>query len=382
MATYTPVNIQSANLFTQQQVEDILGMARGTATGGSAQNLINTNPAAAAKWQAAVAAATQPAAVQSGPNGVVPMSVEPLNPAERLGYGTLARGVDTSGIQNASNLMAEMMKDPQGFASRFTSPEALAQMQQARDLITRGTTPITGEMVNAKFNPYMANMQSMLDEAGQRAANKLQANMPGQRSFGSTSQGIQLSELDRNLLNQKSQLQYQGWNDAYGRVFDQGGRDITGAQALQSGAGTSQDILSNAMGMGTSGAQSLGQMAQNFANAQITNAQNQIGAGRDIRTFNQGIADKIAGNVSAQQGYGLNQLNNLAALLGRISGSSNLELTGATPSTAQKIGGIAGLAGDWISKMPQPQKQQQYGTYTEQGPRPWQTVGATYPIFN
>jgi hypothetical protein len=372
--------VSGGSLFTQQQVESILGLKPGQATGGYAQNLINTDPQAAARYNAAVNAVTMPAtqSVQRGVQGVVPMSVEPLNPAERIGYSTLARGVDTSGMQAGMGSLQEMLANPQAFAGKFTSPLATSQLQQSQDLITRGTRPVTGAMVEEKFNPYMANMQTMLDDYGQRAANKLQANMPGQRSFGTTSQGMQLSELSRNLLNQKGQLQYTGWNDAYGRAFDEGGRDITGAQALQQGAGTTQDIFSNASQIGTGAAMNLSSLAQNLANAQITNAQNQIGTGRDIRTFNQGVADKIAGNVNQMQNYDLNQLNNLAGMLGQISGTSQITPTGSTPSTAQKIGGITGLLGDWIGKM---QPQQQYGTYQQQGALPWQQAGATYPIM-
>lgn len=317
--------------------------------------------------------------VVRGANGVVPMSVEPLNPAERTGYGTLAAGVDTSGMRAGMGSLQEMLANPQAYAQRFTNPQATAQLQQSQDLITRGTRPVTGAMVEEKFNPYMSNMQAMLDEYGQRAANKLQANMPGQRSFGTTSQASQLSSLSRDLINQKGQLQYAGYNDAYGRAFDEGGRDLSGAQALQQGAQTAQNTFANAAQIGTGGAMNLSNLAQNFANAQITNAQNQIGAGRDIRTFNQGVADKIAGNVNNMQNYDLNQLNNLAGMLGQISGTSQITPTGSTPSTAQKIGGVTGLLGDWVNKVSTPA--QQYGTYQQQGALPWQQAGATYPIM-
>ncbi|HSG53389.1 MAG TPA: hypothetical protein VLA40_14885 [Rheinheimera sp.] len=309
--------------------------------------------------------ATPVSSVARGDNGVVPMSVEPLNPAERAGYSTLARGVDISGMQQGAGFLSEMLKDPQAFAAKFTNPQSTAQLQQAQELITRGVRPVTGEMVEAKFNPYMANMQALLDDYGQRAANKLQANMPGSRSFGTTSQAAQLSSLSRDLLNQKGQLQYAGYNDAYGRAFDEGGRDIAGAQALQQGAGMGQDIFANAAQIGAGGATSLSNLAQNFANAQITNAQNQIGTGRDIRNYNQGVANQVAGNVNNMQNYDLNQLNNLAGMLGQISGTSQITPTGSTPSTGQKIGGITGLLGDWVSKMSgKPQSIQQAGGNT------------------
>ena len=50
-----------AALFTQAEVEKILGLQPGQATGGYAQNLINSNPAAKAKYDAAVAAKVNPA---------------------------------------------------------------------------------------------------------------------------------------------------------------------------------------------------------------------------------------------------------------------------------------------------------------------------------
>jgi hypothetical protein len=304
----------SGNTFSQQQIESILGLGQGQATGGYAQNLIDTDPAAAAKYQAALAGMNRPAplAPATYQTGAMPVGVEPLHQFERsslAGLGSYqapaAFGQAAGGLNTAMNM-----------AQQYAQPLTPEQFNQGLQMYS---------------DPYQQRVTDValrdIDEQAASLRNRIQNRNAGARSFGSSSQGTQLAQLGGETQQARAQAIAQG-----------------GQQAFQ---GATDFMLAN-RGQGLQGAQLAGNMASGLGNlgiqqqgADLNRLQAQGKAGGAIRGYNQGLSDIAMQNYGAGQNYGYQNLSNLGGLAQGVGNTQQQWLP--QPSAGQQWG--AGLAG-------------------------------------
>lgn len=309
--------------------------SRVAAAGGNAQ----TN------YEAAMRAANQP--VVGGQGGFVPMTAEPLHQFEKTGLQTIANpGLAGGGsMVNANKILQEMQANPQAFAAKYTNPQATEYMGKAGDYTTRGAAPITLDEVLAVENPFTDALKNRLSEAGERARAAVTANqgLRGGRSFGDISTGKQLGMLEQEQLSKSSDIDWQGFQDAKTMLENMRNRSLNAGGQFGNLATGAQGIASDAMRGGLSGIGAMYDAGQGLTNQALTNAQNQVGAGRYIRDYNQNINDMIGSDILTGQAYPANQISQVLNWLKSYESGT----AGATPgaNSLETAGGLLGAGG-------------------------------------
>jgi hypothetical protein len=386
-----------ANLFTQAQVEAILRPYgfKGAATGGAAQTFINSNSAAKAAYDAAVKKATSsastakpvtatPTAPVAQPTttvaqqqnlpanfGSAPMTVEPLNQWQKEALDMLANPgqLGQGGITEGIAAIKKMLANPSQFTAQFTNPQATQFNQQAADMVKSGVAPVTQEEVMGVANPFAEALKSKLSEAGARARASLTARqgMRGAASFGDSSFALRQGEIDRGLIQGGADIDYQTFRDALEQINTSRNRQVTGGSTMGSIAGNAQDVTSNAANIGLGAAGKLFDAGTSATETGFNAIKNKLGAGTAVQQYNQGVNDLIGQDITGQQDYERQMLDNLTALLGKYSGGSSVAVP--TTNSLTKIGGTASALSGLLSQLSQ----------TSANRLPWQQQGFVNP---
>lgn len=316
-----------ANLFSQSQVESILAPLgfTGSATGGAAQAFINANPAAQAAYNQAVqrqvaqnmgVAAPQAAPVATPTTGAMPVGVEPFNPYQREALSALGTYQAPQFTQQAADFLQSQMNQAQ------LGPLTDEQFQAG---ITRYTNPYQEQVRDIA-------LQDISDQAA-KLRNRIESRNPGARSFGSSSQGVQLASLAGDML------------DATGRTSAEiGARGFEGA--VQQMMNERKQQLA---GLGTAGnlASQLGSLGTGVMNQQVGALKANLGAGTAIQDFNQNLSNLAMQNYMGAQNYPMTNLQNVGNLMGVIPGTATSYQP--MPSFGQQFGGglmaLGGLYG-------------------------------------
>lgn len=277
-----------AALFSQSQVEQILGLQPGQATGGYAQNLINTNPQAAAAYNAAVAQATSANnAARTDPTGIVPATVEPLHQYEREALTAL--GSNNIGALRAAGI------DPRAtqFLDRFGQ-----YSDEAAGMVRAGTKGFDQEEFDQYFNPYQEEVTERSIDRLSLQAQEMRANLlrqtasnRGNATFGDLYGAQRMGDIDRELIQTSGDVRARsnesGFNTALESLFRQRANQIQGGNALG--------------GMGGQFVNAAGQ-SQNVSNNGYQQAllglTGQLGAGTTIRDYNQDLANLAFSNMT------------------------------------------------------------------------------------
>jgi len=346
-----------ANQFTQQQIESILGLQAGQAQGGYAQNLINNDPAAAAKYQNAITAQTQaPYGTPNFNNGVRPTQIEEQNVWERTALEQMGRG--------APQINSGQYRDP--YADQLLQ-QAGGYAGQAADIIGGASQGINQADIESFYNPYQQQVVDTtlagLTREGEDLRAKMLSNLGtrGAASFGSSITSDRMNDLQRDLTadrgNTQARLQYQGYNDAVSNAFQN-------QQSMQQGGSTLGGLASNLGGLATR-SQDIGTNAFNQglqqSNLTMTGQDRQLQAGQTQRDYNQGVADVAYNDYYAQQQYPLTQAQNTSNLVTGLSGKGTYNNYSVPSGTGQLLSGISaagniiGGIGGQPAQAPQPQ---------------------------
>lgn len=216
-----------------------------------------------------------------------------------------------------------------------------------------GAAPITFDEVQGAANPYANALKSQLSSAAEKARAAVTSNQGtrGSRSFGDISTGRQLEGIQEQVIQNNADIDFDTLNQAYDRVLQQRQNTLSAGGQMGNLATQGQTVTSGAINAG------LGGINQALAGQKIgydinTGAStNQVAAGTNIRNYNQGVNDIILQNISGEQGYPLDAMNNAFGLLSNFqsqmpttvdTGGGGSDLGGALSA----IGGIAGAFSD------------------------------------
>lgn len=272
--------------------------------------------------------------------GVNPIGViEPFNPIQRQALLRQAGGAPAMGFMKRAQAASEAQA-----AGMPTGADIAGDFARGRDLLGRGTSAVSGEDISQYMNPYMEEvLQSTIDRINQegavRASNLRGRAAPGQRSFGTSSQGVQQGIEGRGLMDTiadtTSNLKFGGYQSALQQANTQRQREIEGSRLATGGA--------------VSGMSSLGNVLQNAISGNIANqrnfAQNVAGplaAGTAIQQQNQATLDVLRPQIEQRTGFNAANLSNLGTYLNQIPNSGTGAVAGR-PDTLSRLGG-AGMA--------------------------------------
>lgn len=283
--------------------------------------------------------------------GVVPATAVPLHAAEVAGARTLAEPSYLGGglMGNAVGMLQQMQSNPQAYAQQYTNPMATDYMGRAGEATAAGSRPLTAEEITSMSNPFAGALKNRLNEQAdiQRAGINAGQGMRGARSFGDTSQGVRMGMLDKEVLSKSGDIDYQMFNDAAGLLERGRDRSLNAGGQYGNLATGAQGITNNAMGQGLQGINALFSAGQTARKNTIENASNQMGAGKYIRDYNQGVSDMIGNDILAGQQYPEQNIQRIMNMLSGF-GSNN---SGSTPgaNSMERAGGLTDIASAFLS---------------------------------
>lgn len=249
----------------------------------------------------------------------------------------------------------------QGAAGMTTAPQMdyATGLAGAAGLGALGTTYQPGQFYGGTFgnrqaaqymNPYMQNVVDIQQREAQRQADiagtQQQAQATQSGAFGGSRDAIMRAERERNLAQQKGDIQAQGLNQAYQQAQAQFNADMArrlqaqqlGEQSRQYGAGLGMQGLQT-------GLQAAGQLgtlgAQQFQQGVDINKLQSAYGGMQQQQAQQGL-DVAYQNFLNQQNYPYKQLGFMSDLLrGTPTGSSStVSMYGSQPSTLQNLAAL------------------------------------------
>lgn len=329
-----------------------------------------------------------------GSGGIAPVGVvEPFNDYQKQGIESLATYAPPSPTPDFLNgagqsygtavQAGQSIPISQQFATgKAYSDAAAGDLNSSNSQINQGTQDFTdadfANGLSRYYNPYQDQVINStiarINDAGNIARNRLQAKAPGSKSFGTSADGIQGAQLDKNLIQQISDtagnLAYQGYNTAAGYSrddFNQArARNLQGAGQYTSNAGTAGTLGNNATSQGFEGFKTLDDLAGtgfagntaalNDANSKFAlatqGATNKISAGTAIQDQNQRLLDAVQQAKTGAQNYDKTQLEDLANFLAQFSGGTATGATATSSNTLGKLGGLGlTLAGKYGSSL-------------------------------
>lgn len=328
------------------------------ATGGLLINRANAS-GRGAELQNVISQANNPSYSPTN-GGVRSAFIEQMNPYEISGLQSLAGGVDYSGIQGAYNqLSSQLPQFSQGMQQQVGY--ANQNLGAGANLINQGTSTITPQQIAAYQNPYQTMVIDEADRALQRQAdiarNKLNSGRGGSRSFGDSSSAIQMSELGRNFADigaqQRAGLLNQGFNTALGAAQQTQANQLQGAGLYNQAAGANiaaGGLYNQAANTAAGAFSTLGGLANQYAQGQLSNIQNQIGAGTAIRGYNQGLLNAAQEEYNRKMGYSGAQLDAFGNRINSINGGTQLQNRTA-PSTLSQLGAFGTGAGGFLGSL-------------------------------
>jgi hypothetical protein len=285
---------------------------------------------------------------------MIPSNIEPLNEWQRnamQGLATMNHGDMLEGMRTQANAYGQ---NPSAQAQRFIDPAATAAIGNMGGAISQGTQRFGGDALSRYMNPYTQEVidRSLSginrDEATRRASLEAGMGVRGARSFGNQGRDIQMSELARNMDSlrgkTRSELNYQGFNNAVGQFNTEQDRILSGAGMYGNQANIAQNVFNSGNQSALNSIGMLGDASTRFYDERRKAAEGKLGVGNQLQQFNQGIANAAAQEMGADQAYDWQQIQNAGAAM-------NPFLTGQasytqTPNWANKLGGAMTAVSD------------------------------------
>lgn len=305
--------------------------SRVAAAGGNAQNEYNQTMTAYNSGQA-------PASTVG-----MPLSVEPRNEWETSALTGLANPglLGGGGMVDAQAKLRELLANPAAAAASSTSPFADKFLNKADTALTSGLSGYVQSDVDKYMNPLQSAVHAGIDDDAARVKAALMKNLAkrGGAAFGSTITSGQLSEQNRDTQRLHSDVDYKGFQDAVANMQKERDRSISGGQAYGQLASGAQDIFSNALGNTGGGIKALFGMGQDQTAQGLTNLENRLRAGKDVRSYNQNIADIIQNDLLASDEWPRTNLSNTLQLLKNFEGTTPGSFK---PNSLSQIGSAIG----------------------------------------
>jgi hypothetical protein len=259
-----------------------------------------------------------------------------LTEAQQLALGS--RGADFGGSQT---LLGQAAQQAQLAAAQPGFNQAQGTIQQGIGQLSGATQGYSPASAQAFMDPYR---QKVIDETlrqierqGTIAQQGLSAQAVRSGAFGGTREGVQRAELERGLLEQKSNtianLLSQGYSQAQAQAMQsfeqQQGRQMQAGQGIGQLGAQQAAVAGQQAGLGQSAAQQLAQVGQTIGQQAAQQAQ--------LGQATAGLYGNLAQNQVAA-GQGLGQLGLQQAQLGQGAAGQYLQ-------AAQQYGNLAGQGG-------------------------------------
>lgn len=325
------------------------GMSRGylkpgeVAQGGLLDSRVRAaGDSAWSSYQNTMNAMKQPGYTNASTVGM-PLSVEPRNEWEKTALEGLANPglLGGGGMVDAQAKLRELLANPSATASTYTSPLANTYLTKAGDAVASGLKGYLQSDVDKYTNPLQSAVHDRIDDSAARAKAALMKNL-GQRggaAFGSTVTSDRLAQLDKGVRQEHQDVDYKGFQDAVANMQKERDRSITGGQVYGGLGSTAQDVFSNALGGASGNVKALFGMGQEQTAQGFKNLKERLAAGKDVRSYNQNLADIIQSDLLAGDSWPRTNLSNTLALLKNFEGTTPGTYT---PSTLSQIGSAVG----------------------------------------
>ena len=284
----------------------------------------------------------------------MPLSIEPRNEWEKTALEGLANpGLLGGGAMgDAQAKLRELLANPTSSASSFTSPLASTYLTKAGDAVASGLQGYVQSDVDKYMNPLQDSVHANIDDSAARAKAALMKNL-GQRggaAFGSTVTSDRLAQQEKGVRQEHQDVDYKGFQDAVGNMQKERDRSIQGGQVYGGLGGTAQDVFSNALSNASGGIKGLFGMGQEQTAQGYQNLKERLAAGKDVRSYNQNIADIIQNDMTLGDEWPRTKLSNTLSLLKGFEGTTPGSFD---PSMLSQIGSAVGVGsniGDMLKK--------------------------------
>lgn len=320
-----------------------------------------------------------PSAPPVGSRGVTPMTAEPLHQWEKDALNKAANPgmLGGGGMVGGLSALKDIMADPQAYAAKFESPYFKEYMGKAGAATAEGMRAIGMPEINEIQNPFAQSQKEKLTRSGQMLRTAITAGqgMRGGRSFGDTSTGVRNAELDTQLLQGESDIDYKTFQDALAQINTNRGRAFQGAGLYGNLAQAGQGATSDAIRTGMAGAGQMVDTGQILTDSGWNTIDRQLGAGKYVRDYQQGITNQTGQDILSGQDYEATQLQNLMNLLNSYGGNTTVSAGGGGANTLERIGGIGSIVGQGFESL-----SPLLNNNSSKTQFPWQKKGNVDPI--
>ncbi|MFM7851302.1 MAG: hypothetical protein ACKO96_05125 [Flammeovirgaceae bacterium] len=234
--------------------------------------------------------------------GAMPLGVEPLHQYERTALRLLGEGANNPNATAQSDLSRQYMEMIRPYLGK------------ADEQLQRSTAPITSQEIESLFNPFQEQVLNrsvarLTDQRNNRLDElNRQQGRRGAASFGDLAYGRQMGDVEKGFADATADttasLNMQGWQQSLADVFK--------TRQLQQNAATGYSNMGN-VASGASG------QAQQNASGSLADTlkilSGQLGAGGQIRQFNQGLADMTYNDMQGQANYPRTNLQSVLSML-------------------------------------------------------------------
>lgn len=333
--------VQSGQM-TPQQADAIFSDAgvNVTAGGGNRTNYLASNPQVDQLIRGMISGQGQ---------GAMPLGVEPLHQYERTALRSLGEGAINPNASAQSDLARQYMEMIRPYLGK------------ADEQLQRSTAPIGADEIEGFFNPFKEqvinrSVNRIADERDSRLDTlNRQQGQRGAASFGDLAYGRQMGDVEEGFADATADvtagLNMQGWQQSLADVFK--------TKQLQQNAATGYSNMANAA-TGASG------QAQQNASGGLSDTlrvlAGQLGAGEQIRDFNQNLADMTFADMQGQANYPRTNLQSVLGMLPTFQSGTSMQQTPVQSSGqafTEALSGIGGGITSLFGKQPTAVRQQQ-----------------------
>lgn len=316
--------VQSGQI-TTQQAENLFKQAGiNVAPGGGARTrYLNATPQANQRLNNMLSA------FGGSGQGAMPIGIEPLSRGEREGYRTMLDPglLGGGGMAEGQQRIRDFLADPQKAIQVFLSPEAKQALQKSTGMYDKADSALQegmSEIEESDFSRFMNPFQqqvidvalAQLEEDYQSAQDKRMAelNRRPSASFGDLFGAEEMASLAEQRLQSRAEIPakvgYQGWIDTLAALEREKERSLGAGQTygnLGVGLGNlatqAQNVYSNAASNALAPTEALYETGRIGTQVGFDAAQRKINAGRNIRQYNQTLADITMGDYMNSRAF-------------------------------------------------------------------------------
>lgn len=354
--------VQSGQITPQQADQFFTQAGINVAPGGGARTrYLQENPQVNAQLENMLSA------FGGAGQGAMPIGIEPLSRGEREGYSTMLDPglLGGGGMVEGQQRIRDYLANPQAQAQAYMSPEAKQALEQSLGMFGKadtalqaGMAPIQESDFSRYMNPYQQQVidtaLAQLEEDYQTAQDRRMAdlNRRPSASFGDLFGAEEMASLAEQRMQSRAEIParygYQGWQDTLGALQSERGRSLQAGQTYGGLGGSLGNIATQAQGVQSSAMQGaltpvemLYQTGRVGTDVGFDAANRQVEAGRNIRGYNQALADITMNDYMAERAFPRENLAQTMQLVPSFA-TKNYSVGGnqTIPNAATGIGGV------------------------------------------